>query len=102
LQHRALDERGVRGGEADEGEADGAAFEAVQHPELPRYGREDQELDEAADDAVHREHRPNLAAAETEAPAEFEGEVRVIWVRDLGRVVQEDGEELVVGSGMQG
>jgi hypothetical protein len=54
-------------------------------------------LDDTAEDAIHSEHGADTAAVEAETAAEFEGEVGVLFGGDLGWVVQEDRQELVVG-----
>jgi hypothetical protein len=59
-------------------------------------------LDDAAEDAIHSEHGADTAAVEAETATEFEGEVGVLFGGDLGWVVQEDGQKLVVGYGVEG
>jgi hypothetical protein len=92
-----LDERCIRSGETDERKGESAAFEAVQDAESACCWGEDQELHDAAENTVHCEYGTDPATVETETAAEFEGEAGVVFVGDLGWVVQEDGEELVVG-----
>jgi hypothetical protein len=92
-----LDECCIRCGETDEREGESAAFEAVQDAESARCWRKDQELNNAAEDAVHGEHGTDSTTFETETTAEFKGKTGVVFGGDLGWVVKEDGEELVVG-----
>lgn len=54
-------------------------------------------MDDTAEDAIHSEHGADTAAVEAKTAAEFEGEVGVLFGGDLGWVVQEDRQELVVG-----
>jgi hypothetical protein len=59
-------------------------------------------LHDAAGDAVDGVDGADLVRAEAEAAGEFEGEVHVGIVRVYPWVVEKDGEDLVVGDGVQG
>lgn len=75
---------------------------AVEHAEAGAEGREEEELHDAAGDAVDGVDSTDLIRAEAEAAGEFEGEVHIGIVRVYAWVVEKDGEDLVVGDGVQG
>lgn len=97
-----LDDRRVRRSEADDGERDTTAFEAIQDPVFSRHGREDQELDKAPADTIECEHRSNASRSKAETAAKFEGQRGVVGCGVLAGVVHEDWEELVVSRGVEG
>ena len=85
-----LDERRVRRGEADDGERDTTAFEAIQDPVFSRHWREDQELDEAPADTIECEQRSNASRSKAETAAKFEWQRAVVGCGVLTGVVHED------------
>ncbi|KAA8574713.1 hypothetical protein EYC84_003963 [Monilinia fructicola] len=90
------DERGVGSHEADDREGDGASFKAVEDAEFAGRGREDEELDEAAYDAVEGEDCADSSGMEPETAGEFKGKLRVGGVVDLSGMVHEYWEYLVI------
>lgn len=74
---RVFDQRRVRRQQVDEGEQEGGGAETPQDPETGAEPGEQEKLDDAARDAVHGVDGADLVRTQTEAAAEFEGEVRV-------------------------
>ena len=76
--------------------------EALQHAEAGAERGEEEELEDAAGDAVDGVNGADLVVAEAESSGELEGEAGVGLVGNHARVVEEDGHDLVVRDGMQG
>ncbi len=59
--------------------------------------RKDNELDEPTRNSIYCKDGANLIRGETKTTREFEGELSVVLIGNLPRIIQIDGEELVVG-----
>lgn len=100
-RRRVVDEHREGRHDVDEREGDDAHLEAVQHAEAGAQHREQEELDKPRDDAVAREDGADPGVRQSEAAGEVEGEGRVLGRALYGRVVEEHGQDLIVGDGMQ-
>ena len=79
-----------------QGRARTSCFVAVEDAEAGAEDGKEEELDDAAGNAVDSVNSTDLVGADAEAAREAEGEVCVGAVGDLAGVVEEDGEHLVV------
>jgi len=79
-----------------------SCFVAVEHAKAGAKEGKEEELDEAARNAVDGVDGADLVRADSEAAREAEGKVRVGAVGNLAGVVEEDGQDLVEGDRVQG
>lgn len=97
-----LDQDRIRGDEVDEGEDHCGCFVAVENAETGAEDGEKEELDDAAGDTVGGVDGADFVGGEAETAGKLEGEVGVGLVGNLDRIVEEDGEDLVVCYGVEG
>ena len=86
----------------DKGGQRTSCFVAVEDAEAGAENGKEEELDDAAGNAVDGINSTDLVGADAEAAREAEGEMDVGAVGDLAGVVEEDGEHLVVGYRVEG
>lgn len=70
-------------------------LETSPRPKPRADGREQEKLDNPTRQPVNGRNHPDAIRIQAEPTREVEGQVRVVGVGHLARVVQEDGEELV-------
>ncbi len=59
-------------------------------------------MDNSAGDSIDGVNGANLVGAEAEPPGELEGKMGIGLIGDYPRIVEKDGEDLVVSDRMQG
>jgi len=65
-------------------------------------GWKDDKLDETAGNTVDGEDGSDRVRSKAEAASEAEGELRILWGMFDGRVIEENGEHLIISDGMKG